>query len=234
MDRTQFYKSKRWQKFRNVIIAQRMDSQGYVHCDICGKPILKKYDLILHHKQELSDANVDDAMVSLNPDLIQCVHFKCHNQLHDRWQGGNGGYRPPKKQVFIVYGAPCSGKSTWVHETATAEDLIVDLDNIWEMISINERFTKPGALKSVVFDIRDFLYDVIKYRRGKWHNAYIITGGALKGDRERLQQRVGADDFIFIDTPKHECLVRCSEHRSDEWFEYINDWFDAFQADEEG
>ena len=233
MNRQQFYKSKQWESFRKVIIEQRADPDGFVRCAICGKPILKKYDLIVHHKKELTEANVNDALVALNPDNVECVHFKCHNMLHDRWQGGNGGYKPVTKKVFIVYGSPCSGKSTWVKSVATEDDLVVDLDNIWQMISINDKYIKPAALKSVVFQIRDGLYDIIKYRSGKWHNAYVITGGALLGDRERLKRRVGADDLIFIDTDMNTCIKRAADRgdASDEWIQYINDWFAQYQPE---
>ena len=237
MTRKQFYRSKEWETFRQVVIEQRTTADGYVHCAICGKQILKMYDLIIHHKKELSDENVNDAMISLNPDNVECVCFSCHNKIHDRWQGGNNGWKPVQKQVFIVYGSPCSGKSTFVQSVATEDDLIVDLDSIWQMISVNDRYSKPAALKSVVFQLRDSLYDIIKYRSGKWHNAYVITGGALKGDRERLQQRIGADELIHIDTSMADCLRQLmnrssSEEQYKQWEKYIVDYFAQFQPDE--
>ena len=165
--REQFYKSKQWEAFRKVIIAERTDEDGFVHCCRCGKPILNKYDLIIHHKIELNEANVNDTMISLNPDNVDCICFRCHNKEHERFgfqkEGHkNGFYKPVQKKVYIVYGSPCAGKSTWVHDVATKDDLIVDLDNIWQMISVNDRYSKPAALKSVVFDVRDKLYDIIK------------------------------------------------------------------------
>lgn len=235
--REQFYKSKEWEAFRQVIIGERTDPDGYVHCAVCGKPILKKYDLIIHHKQELSEANVNDALVALNPANVECICFLCHNKIHDRWQGGNGGWKPVKKQVFIVYGSPCAGKSTFVRSVAEPEDLIVDMDSIWQMIGINARYEKPAALKAVAFQIRDTLYDIIKYRMGKWHNAYVIVGGALKGDRDRLKQRIGADDMVFIDATRDECMQRVqdrsiTEEQKNEWITYIINWFESFQPDE--
>lgn len=233
-----FYKSKKWEAFRKVVIEQRTDPDGYVHCAICGKPILKAYDLIVHHKTELSEDNVSDAMIALNPDNVECVHFRCHNQIHERFgYNGTSAGRNIKKHVYIVYGSPCSGKSTWVQDNATADDLVVDLDSIWQMISINDRYQKPAALRSVVFDLRDKLYDIIKYRSGKWHNAYIITGGALLGDRQRLQVRVAADDMIFIDTSERECMNRVMlrdipDEQKVDWLDYVKDWFDSYQPDE--
>ena len=229
-----FYKSKKWESFRKVIISDRTDPDGYVHCAICGKPILKPYDLIVHHKQELSENNVNDALIALNPDNVECIHFKCHNKIHERFGFQKTSPAAITKHVYIVYGSPCSGKSTWVHDVANEDDVIVDMDSIWQMISINDRYQKPEALRSVVFQMRDALYDVIKYRSGKWHNAYVITGGALIGDRDRLKQRIGADDMIFIDTPKDVCLQRAGQRPSEgiDWLKVVEDWHDSFQKDE--
>ena len=242
LTREQFYRSDKWEAFRKVIIAERTDEDGFVHCCSCGKPILNKYDLIIHHKKELTEANVNDHSISLNPDNVECICFRCHNKEHERFgfqKTGhkNGWQKPVPKKVYIVYGSPCSGKSTWVHDVATEDDLIVDLDNIWQMISINERYAKPSSLKSVVFDLRDKMYDIIRYRSGRWHNAYIITGGAMKGDRDRLKQRIGADDLIFIDTSYDECIRRVqtkglTDEQKQQWIQFINDWFDKFQPDE--
>ena len=231
MDELQrFYKSKEWESFRQIVIAERTADDGFVYCEHCGQPILKPYDMIVHHKVELTEANVRDYKVALNPDNMMVIHFRCHNEIHERF-GFNRGYSP-KKKVYIIYGAPCSGKSTWVKENATEKDLIVDLDNIFESISINDRYHKPESIKSVVYKLRDNLYDIIKYRDGKWTNAYVITGGALLGDRERLMKRVGADELIFIDTDKAECLSRAKKNRTEEWAEYIESWFEHFQPEE--
>ena len=235
--RQQFYKSKAWEDFRKVIIEERTDQDGFIHCAICGKPILKKYDLIIHHKKELDDLNVNDVNVALNPDNVECVHFRCHNEIHDRFVKGHAPtYKPVQKHVYIVYGSPCSGKTTWVNDNATKNDLIVDMDNIWQMISINNRYDKPDALKGTAFDIRDKLFDIIKYRSGKWHNAFVISSGAMKGDRERLQKRINADEFIFIETSKEDCFKRVktkglTDLQQVEWLEYIIDWFNKYQPD---
>lgn len=233
----EFYKSTKWEKFRKVIIEERTDADGYIHCAICGKPILKKYDLIVHHKQEVDDANVNNVDVSLNPENVECVHFQCHNKIHERFGYNKTSvhtYKP--KKVYLVYGAPLSGKTTWVHSVATADDLVVDMDSIWQMISINERYTKSNSLKSVAFEMRDKLYDVIRYRNGKWTNAFVISGSALKGDRERLKQRICANEVIFIDTSKQECLSRLrnrniSEEQKAEQIGWVMDWFDRYQPD---
>ena len=234
MDATQkFYKSKEWETFRKVIIAERTEEDGFVRCAECGQPILKKYDLIIHHIDELSEANVFDANVALNPDKVVCVHFKCHNKIHERFGFNKTGGRRfnPQKKVFIVYGSPCSGKTTWVNEVATGQDIIVDLDSIYECISNLPRYSKTDNIKGVAFEVRNKLYDVIKYRSGAWRNAYVLTTGARSGDRERLKQRIGADECILIDTPKEVCLERAKATRPPAFENFINLWFNTYQPD---
>ena len=227
-----FYKSKQWESFRRTVIAERVNpDDGLVYCQLCGKPIVRKYDLIVDHIEELTDRNVNDAAVSLNPDNVRCVHFRCHNKRHKRFGFGTGGYVRRPKRVYIVYGPPCAGKSTWVRDVAGPDDLVVDMDSIYEMLTINPRYVKPEAVRGAAFAVRDSIYDIIKYRSGRWQDAYVITGGARAGDRARLTTRVGADDLVFIDTDKETCLSRVGE-RDGKWVDYIEEWFETFQPDD--
>ena len=224
-----FYHSKKWERFRSLIIAERTNDDGYVICDVCGKPIVNPYDLIVHHKTELNDINVNDYDISLNPDNVVTVHHDCHNKVHSRF--GKQNYMNRTKYVTIIYGAPCSGKTTYVSEHATMNDIIIDMDNIYQMISTNDRYIKPKRLSSTVFAIRDQLYDIVRYRRGTWTNAFIVTGGARSGERTRLKERVNADEFIFIDTDKDTCLIRAKE-KPKEWIKYIDQWFEAYEPEQ--
>ena len=215
-----FYKSKEWEQLREQLMLERINDKGELVCELCGKPIINKYDCIGHHKKELTEANVNDYNVSLNPDNIMLIHFKCHNQLHERF-----GYQSPPK-VYIVYGSPCSGKSTWVNSVATKDDLILDLDKIWECVSVCDKYHKPNRLKANVFGVRDILLDQIRTRCGRWRNAYVIGGYPLAMDRARLADRLGAE-LIFIDTDKDTCLSRAT---NDEWKKYIEEWFELYPA----
>ena len=49
------------------------------------------------------------------------------------------------------------GKSTWVNNIATNDDLIVDIDKIWECISFCDKYNKPNKLQQNVFEIRNNL-----------------------------------------------------------------------------
>lgn len=220
-----FYTSKEWLLFRISVMQDRLNDEGQIICAYCGKPIVNSYDCIAHHKTYLTEANVNDVMISLNPENIDLVHHVCHNKIHNKL-----GY--VYKQVYLVYGAPMSGKSTYVRDNMNVGDLIVDIDSIWQCVSGCDRYVKPDRLRSVVFGVRDTLIDMIKYQTGKWNNAYIVGGYPLISERERLCKRLGARE-IFINTNKEECLMRleaCNDGRDKkEWRKYIDDWFEKYR-----
>ena len=223
-----FYRSREWRDLLKRLKQERLNEDGQIICEYCGKPIVKAYDMIGHHKIELDDENVNNYDISLNPENIALVHHGCHNLIHNKL-----GYST--RQVFIVYGAPLSGKTTFVNYYASEGDLIIDIDSIWQCVSGLPRYKKPGRLKAVVFKVRDSLFEAVKYRYGKWNNCYIIGGYPLQSERERLVKELGARE-IFIDATKEECMARLEDiddgRDRDEWAQFIADWFARYTPPE--
>lgn len=218
-----FYRSKEWQSFREVVIAERTAADGFIYDEETGKPIIRKYDIILHHKIFLTEENVNDRMISLNPDNIEIVSAATHNRIHNRL-----GY--VRKEIYLVYGPPFAGKSTYIRDTAQPGDLIISMDSIWQSITGADRYTKPRALNSIAFGIRDFLLDSVRMRRGRWNNCYIAGGYALISERERLVRETGARE-VFIDTDRTTCEQRMNETEGidhSEYAKYIADWFEKY------
>lgn len=197
----ELYKSKEWIDLRNYLYHKRLNEKGLLICAHCGKPIVHKYDAILHHKTELTNENVNDVNISLNPDMLEFIHFKCHNKEHQRF----GHY---KSKVVLVHGNICSGKEDFINENATKDDVIVDIDKLWMAISINPKYVKPNRLKPVVFALRTCLYEQIKMRNGMPFTYYVLTTETSPLARKRLCQQLGVDEIIHIDTPAEECLER--------------------------
>ena len=226
MSRSEFYRSRSWREFVEILKIERTDENGFIICAHCGKPIVKKYDCIGHHKEELTEENYENPEISLNSDNVVLVHQRCHNLIHDKL-----GY--VEKKVYIVYGSPLSGKSSYVKSLQNEGDLIVDIDNIWQALSGCERYVKPLRLRANVFQIRDALIEQVKHRTGKWSSAYIIGGYPFEAERNRLADMLGAR-LIHIDTSKEECLERLeySEDGRDkkEWSKYIEDWWLQFEG----
>lgn len=218
-----FYGSEEWQTFRMVIINQRG-----LRCEYCGHPVIKSSELTLHHIKELTPENVHDVIVSLNPDNIMVVHHECHNKIHGRFghQMSNG--------VYIVYGPPLSGKTTYVRDLMSRGDLVVDMDQLYSAVSLLPDYDKPNNLFSNVIGIHNQLIDNIKTRMGKWNSAWVIGGYADRYKRERLVHDLGAE-LVFCDVSREECLRRLEtdedrKYRKDEWIAYIDKWFDSYVA----
>lgn len=219
-----FYRSKEWCLLLVQLKLQRVNSKGQLICEHCGKPITRSYDCIGHHKIHLTEDNYIDSNISLNPDNIMLVHHKCHNIIHDKL-----GYS--KREVYLVYGAPLSGKTTYVYESALPGDLIVDLDSIWQCLSGQPRYIKPKRLNANVFAVRDLMLDQIRTRTGKWSNAYIIGGYPIQAERERLINSLGAREIFIecdIDTCRERLLSSDRDHA--QWETYIVDWFNKYNG----
>ena len=200
---------------------------GILYDEHNGQPLLRSYDIVAHHKIPITMQNVNDYSISLNPENIMLVSHRSHNEIHARY-----GFMTMKK-VYYVYGAPCSGKSTFVMQSKGNSDLVIDIDRIWQAVTGGALYEKPDALKAPVFAVRDTLLDMVKTRTGKWERAWIIEGGALKGDRERRTAALGAES-IYIDTDKETCLARLASdekriHVFTQWQGYIEQWFSTYQ-----
>ena len=196
-----FYRSKEWEQLRRQIILERTNEAGDTIDEVTGQVIVNKYDVILHHKTPLTEANVNDYSISLNPDNIQIVSHKTHNEIHKRF----GSYT---RHIYIVYGSPYAGKAEYVKSVALKDDLIIDIERIYNAIN-NER--SPRLLDNVM-QIYRTLIDQVRTRNGRWVNAWIVRSFPLKGERERLAKDIGAE-LIFIDTPESECVKRADDKK---------------------
>ena len=226
----EFYNSSEWRKFRLWLIAERTNKEdGILYDEYSGQPLIKSYDIVLHHIKPLTLQNVNDFSISLNPENIQIVSHRSHNEIHKRF-----GFSTERK-VYYIYGAPCSGKTTFVNSIKGNSDIVVDMDNIWQCITGGERYFKPQALKTNAFIMRDCLLDMVKTRAGKWERAFVIDGGARLADRTRLTASLGAE-MIFIDESIETCLTRLANdekrnsQQKQDWEKYIKQWFEDYQT----
>lgn len=219
----ELYISSEFKTLRKELINTRKDSDGVLRCEHCGKPLLKDYEIIAHHKQEITAANLNNVEISLNPLNIALVHLHCHNDIHNRF-----GYNI--KKVYIIHGAPCAGKSTFVNTEKNKNDLVVDIDLIWQALTGGLKYDKPEALKAVVFNIYNELLNQVETRAGKWRTAYVIIAEPRKAKRERLAQQLNAEQ-IFIDCNKQTAINRLENDNErsssrEQWRQYINNYFE--------
>ena len=223
-DLSNFYQSKEWINLLKQIRQERINDEGYIVCEYCEKPIIKKFDCIGHHKEQLTEDNVNDFTISLNPDNIALVHHKCHNYIHNKF-----GYK--RKEIYLIYGSPCSGKSTYLESVMEAGDLIIDLDRIRQAINGQPTHVLTPKLNAISFGIRDYLMDCVRMRNGKWNRAYIIGGFPMSAERERICKDTGAIE-IYIESTKEECLARLEAEPNnrdiEKWKGFIDSWWEQY------
>ncbi|EJT6533429.1 HNH endonuclease [Clostridium perfringens] len=222
-----FYQSKEWKRFRKVILSDRLPI-----CFHCGEAFKEEDTIVVHHKEELTLGNVNDYMISLNPDNVELVHDKCHNKIHKR--AGYGRYKKTLgRGIYIVYGPPLAGKTSYVLENKDRRDIVVDMDRLYQAITLLPLYDKPEELKYNVMFIRDSIIDNIKTKYGKFNSAWIIGGYADKYKRELLQRELGAE-LILLKPDKKELYRRLEEitderkNKKDFWKSLIDNWFEEY------
>lgn len=233
---TQFYNGQDWANCKAQVTAERL-KDGALICEHCNKVILKSFNpneknnrgaVVFHHKTPLTNQNVNDAYISINPENIAVLHWQCHNEVHDRF---NGTAFAIERKVYIVTGASCSGKTTFVHERLQPGDIVLDIDDLWETFSGQPRYTKPKALKPIVFNMRRAIKEQIAIGAGTWRNAYIIESLPLATDRKREAERYKAHntEIITMEATREECLERLYAMPNGRdikaYEEYINNYF---------
>ena len=206
-----FYCSQKWRK----VSAAYMSSKSYI-CERCGAPAT-----ICHHRIWLNDENVLNPDIALNQDNLEALCAKCHSKEH----AGKNYYRRDINKngtrfdesgnlvkdtvVFIVCGAPGSGKSTYVREHKSEGDLVFDLDMICSAL-IGEPETyyfDHIPVLDLALSIRDITLDHIESRLGYWGRAWFITSDPDREYWKYLARRLNGD-VVEMNVTEEECYRR--------------------------
>lgn len=210
------YTSQAWITLRFNLIIERGPK-----CQRCGRIMIDTSKIVGHHITALTPVNINDVNITLNPNNVELICFDCHSKEHRRFCSN-------RHKVYIIYGSPCSGKSTLVNQLSNYGDMIVDMDRLCESISNQPLYDKPNNLRFNVFAMRDKMLDMVKTRYGDWYDCYVIGGYPNKQERERLRRELGAE-LIYCESTKDDCLRRVAESgKGIEWHEYINKWWGEY------
>lgn len=144
---------------------------------------------------------------------------------------------PPRaavQSVEIVYGAPCSGKSTYVREHAMEGDLFYDYDALVRaMTTEDKRGTEKTVAHEVAIGVRGLMINKLADEKCAAKRAYIITRWPTDNLREQLAGMAVVEHRM--EASREECLSRLEsdDTRTDKaaWRDIINRWFDE-HADE--
>lgn len=128
--------------------------------------------------------------------------------------------------VYLIVGAPCSGKSTYISEHLKDGDMVCDVDLIFSAISNHDAHDADLYVHEVALMLREKLLDIIRDRGGGWNNAYVVSIANTKNRVKEEAERIKADDCVFMDTPFEVCMERAKERPH--YFKWlIQEWFET-------
>lgn len=233
-----FYKSKAWRQ----LSAAYMSSQAYL-CERCGAPAT-----ICHHRIWLNSDNVHNTDISLNMDNLEALCMACHNKEHGgrnyfrrNWASKNGtrfndsGELVKDTNVFIVCGAPASGKSSYVKEHKQEGDLVFDMDMICSALIGDPEiyYSDFMPVLDLALTFRDATIEHVEKRLGYWGRAWIITSNPNKAYWQYLARRLKGE-IIEMQTTEAECLrrVEADDRRKNKrlFNDLIHKWYATFSS----
>ena len=128
--------------------------------------------------------------------------------------------------VCLIYGSPCSGKSTFINERIGDGDIVCDVDLLYEAISGKEAHDADLYAHETALLLKDHLLDIIRDRVGGWKDAYVVSIANTPEKVQAAKERVKADKCIFIDTPYEVCLERTKD-RPPYFVWLVQEWFET-------
>lgn len=131
-----------------------------------------------------------------------------------------------ERQVVLVYGPPCAGKSTLVRESSRRGDLVMDRDAIHQALSNLDTHDRDKDISTMVELIWENMLRNIPLFQG---NVWIISSAPRRSDRDSLGHLVTRNQLVFVD--RETCLQRARDQRPESWLTYIDRWFDNFEPD---
>lgn len=128
--------------------------------------------------------------------------------------------------VYLVYGSPCSGKTTYIKDHKKNGDIVCDVDTLYSAISFNEEHQSELYAQEVASMLYKELIKIIRDRQGNWKNAYVVSLANTEEQVQRAKGQINADECIFIDTPYEVCMERAKERPF--YFQWIiQEWFET-------
>lgn len=124
---------------------------------------------------------------------------------------------------YVIAGAPCSGKSSYVRENAKAGDLIYDYDALHQALSGQDAHRHLTEIRPYVLTARDAIYEDLEAHGEQ--AAWLISSSRKTEELEALGERFGAE-IVLMEVDAEEAHRRATaDGRPEEWHGYIDAWF---------
>ena len=180
------------------------------YCAICGKLTQYPGGFELDHIVALANGGADTAE---NCQILCCGVDGCHNikTARDlRWEKRKAArfpewIGPAAGRLTIVFGAPGSGKSTWVKQNAGPQAITIDVDEIIARLSDQPLYHGTDEWMESALRVRN---KMLAGLRRDTRDAYLITTGSTEAHRQWWQEKLRPARVVTMPTPLSECIAR--------------------------
>lgn len=215
-DHKAFYNSKEWKELREFVL----EKNGGLCLECSKRDILTKADVVDHIIPIEYDFTKRLDLSNLQPLCHTCHNRKTYIEqkqkskidFYPKW------IKKPKVKVMFVYGAPGSGKSTYVKNNAGERDLVIDLDLIRVMLTKKEIYKWEDNEKlEEAIDYRNSLLASLSEESASkvYERVWFIATTPRAKDRLYWLNALNAE-LVYIEMTQDECIhaVRSDTRRT--------------------
>lgn len=130
--------------------------------------------------------------------------------------------RPRIADLTLVWGPPCSGKTTHVATHKQPGDIVIDYDAIAVALGSPSSHDHPAAMRPII--VAAWLAALHEAERQPVR-MWLIKGFPTPAERKR------ATRTVLLDTPRAECEDRARHLRPGTWLPLIADWYTRYSPD---
>ncbi len=130
------------------------------------------------------------------------------------------------RQVVLIYGPPCAGKTSVAQEMAQRGDLILDRDAIHVSLSNLSMHDHDAALLGAVEASWNSLLRYVPEHPG---SVFIVTGAPTRAQRRELEHLTTSTRLVFAD--RDTCHARAKDARPANWGTFIDEWHDLYEPE---
>jgi len=199
-----FYNAPAWRACRKAILAR----DNYI-CQHCLQENKITPADVVHHIKSLEEY----PELALDPENLISLCNLCHNRKHPE----NPYFAKLHRKIVVVLGYPASGKTTYVENIMTGQDIVLDLDRLVTAMTYKEAHDRTGSAFHAVKIADDMITETIKNIRTKGYSfdtLYIVRTKLT--DEEIGSLRAARAKLCWLDVGKDTCLERLrSQGRED-------------------
>ena len=128
----------------------------------------------------------------------------------------------------LIYGPPCGGKSTFVHELHERGDLVLDFDQVHSALSGLDPYDHHDSITPFVMAAMDAVKRRLQAEKDT--TAWVIACAPTRAERSEFSSFTNENRLVYAD--RATCHDRAATAgRPDSWHTSIDSWHDAYEPD---